>query len=137
VGPTGLAYDELRDVLYVASTADNQIFAVRGAGTTTHDLGSGKVLVDDPQHLHGPLGLVRARNGNLISAQGDAVNPDANQPSEIVEFSATGAFVAEFSVDPASGSAFGLALEQAGDHIRFAAVDDAPTANVLDEWNVR
>jgi DNA-binding beta-propeller fold protein YncE len=32
VGPTGLAYDPATDVLYVASTGDNAIFAVAGAG---------------------------------------------------------------------------------------------------------
>jgi hypothetical protein len=93
------------------------------------------VVVNDPTHLHGPLGLARAPNGDLISAQGDAVNPDPAQPSEIVEFTAAGAFVAEFSVDPASGSAFGLALDSSSDPIRFAAVDDGQ--NVLDIWNVK
>ena len=33
VGPTGLAYDAKADVLFVASTADNEIFAVPHAGT--------------------------------------------------------------------------------------------------------
>jgi hypothetical protein len=32
VGPTGLAYDPYRDTLYVASTADNEIFAIGDAG---------------------------------------------------------------------------------------------------------
>jgi len=44
----------------------------------------GRPVVTDTTHLHGPLGLVRAASGDLISAQGDAVDPDPNQPSEKV-----------------------------------------------------
>jgi hypothetical protein len=135
VGPTGLALDREHDVLYVASTADNAIFAVDGASVARRDHGMGRTVVNDPVHLHGPVGLVRTSNGDLISAQGDAVNTDPGQPSEIVEFTGSGAFVTEFSIDPALGSAFGLALEERGDDFRFAAVDDGQ--NVVDVWNVR
>jgi DNA-binding beta-propeller fold protein YncE len=34
VGPTGLAYDAEADVLYVASTSDNEIFKILHAETT-------------------------------------------------------------------------------------------------------
>lgn len=136
VGPTGLALDRDHDLLYVASAADNMIFAVpnpHGSGADDGH-GRGRIVVKDNVHLHGPLGLVRAPNGDLISAQGDAVNPDPNQPSEIVEFTAGGKFVSEFSIDPAAGSAFGLALTRIGDQtFRFAAVDDG--LNVLDLWD--
>jgi hypothetical protein len=135
VGPTGLAFDREREILYVSSTGDNAIFAVEDASDTLVDRGRGHTVVSDSVHLHGPLGLIRANGGDLISAQGDAVNPDPNQPSEIVEFSAAGQFVAQFSIDSAAGSAFGLALEEHGDHFRFAAVDDG--LNVLDIWDVR
>jgi hypothetical protein len=126
-GPTGLAFDEARNVLYVASTADNQIFAVSHAGSTDRDRrGTGAPVLDDTSVLHGPLGLVRAANGNLISAQGDAFNPsdDPTQQSLIVEVTADGGFVAQRQVDPASGSAFGVALDQTCSELRFAAVDD-------------
>jgi len=54
---------------------------------------------------------VLAPNGDLITANGDAVNPDPTQNSELVEFTPTGQFVAEFSIEPNnSGSAFGIAL---------------------------
>ena len=138
VGPTGVALDRDHDLLYVASAADNMIFAVsnpHGSGADNGN-GRGRIAVKDNAHLHGPLGLVVAPNGDLISAQGDAVNPDANQPSEIVEFTAGGKFVAEFSIDPGPGSAFGLALTRIGAHtFRFAAVDDG--INVLDLWDFR
>jgi hypothetical protein len=34
VGPTGLTYDEQADVLYVASTSDNEIFKIEHAEAT-------------------------------------------------------------------------------------------------------
>jgi hypothetical protein len=92
--------------------------------------------VRDAQHLHGPVGLILAPNGDLVSTQGDAVNADPKQSSEIVEYTPTGTFVAELSVDPsAPGSAFGLALTSQGGSLRFIAVDDGQ--NLLDEWDLR
>ncbi len=135
VGPTGLALDQERDILYVSSTGDNAIFSITDASDRTSDVGMGKAVVTDQTHLHGPLGLALARNGDLISTQGDAVNPDPNQPSEIVEFTAGGQFVSQFSVDPAPGSAFGLALRPLEDGFVFATVDD--TTVLLDIWIVK
>ena len=135
VGPTGVALDAVHDTLFVASTGNNAIYAVSNAGTATTDHGPGTRFINDPDHLHGPLALAEAPNGHLITSQGDAVNPDSNHPSEIVEYSASGRFVAQFSIDSAAGSAFGLALHSSEHGFRFAAVDDA--TNVLDIWVVR
>jgi len=125
VGPTGLAYDAQHDVLYVASTGDNMVFAVSGAAGATHDGGMGRLIYQDSAHLRGPLGLALAPNGNLFTANGDAVNADATQPSEIVEFTVNGEFVGQLSIDTAQGSAFGIAYGfDANQHSQFAAVDD-------------
>jgi hypothetical protein len=132
VGPTGLAYDAAKDILYVASTSDNVIFAVPHARKTTVDEGTGGLVYQDNVHLHGPLGLLLAPNGDLITANGDAVNSDASQPSELVEFTPAGQFVAQFSVDPGQGAAFGLAVHVSGNQVLFTAVDDA--TNVLEIW---
>jgi DNA-binding beta-propeller fold protein YncE len=137
VGPTGVALERKHDVLYVASTADNIIYAIDDASDTRTDAGRGRVVVDDQAHLHGPLGLALAPNGDLVSAQGDAVNPnpDPNGQSLIVEFTPEGQFVAQFSAEPTTpGAAFGVAVETRGRGFRFAAVDDA--LNVLDLWVV-
>lgn len=134
VGPTGLAYDHSKDLLYVASTGDNAVFAIPNARMTQGDAGMGTMVFQDV-HLHGPLGLALAPNGDLLSSQGDAVNPDPSQPSEIVEFTPAGKFVAQFSVDPSAGAAFGIALTTSAAGIRFAAVDDA--TNVLNVWNIK
>lgn len=135
VGPTGLALDARHDVLYVASTADNEIFAVPNASHRTKDAGTGKVVVKDDKHLRGPLGLVLAPNGDLVTTNGDAVNGDPTQRSEIVEYSHAGTFVTQRSVDTGGqGGAFGIALDVLDDTLRFAAVDDV--TNVLDVWNL-
>ena len=134
VGPTGLAYDRSKAILYVASTSDNEIFAVPGAGHADSDQGTGSVIYQDNEHLHGPLGLALAPNGDLITANGDAINPpDPSHNSEIVEFTPEGQFVSQFQIDPVAGSAFGLAVERRHGKILFAAVDD--NTSFLDEWS--
>ena len=146
VGPTGLAYDAAKDILYVASTSDNKIFAVAHAGRTQSDQGTGALIYQDNAHLSGPLGLVIDPNGDLITANGDAINGNASQPSELIEFTVTGQFVGNFSLDPGQGAAFGLAVEASGHNehggakfentrSRFIAVDDA--TNALDIWELR
>jgi hypothetical protein len=133
VGPTGLAFDARRDVLYVASTADNAIYAIPGAAVTHHDHGKGRVVFDDPTHLHGPLGLVLLPNGDLVAANGDAVNTDPNHLNELVEFTPRGQFVNQFQLDKgAAGAAFGVAVTVQNGELRFAAVDD--NTNAVDIW---
>ena len=132
VGPTGLAYNAANDTLYVASTGDNEIFAVSKAGSRTSDGGTGHVVYQDPAHLRGPLGLALAPNGDLIATNGDAINPDPTQTSELVEFTPGGKFVGQLALDPAAGGAFGLAVTGDGGLLRVAAVDD--NTNSLDIW---
>jgi hypothetical protein len=124
VGPTGLVYDSNSDSLFVASTADNAIFEVPHAASTTHDQGMGQVIYQDAAHLHGPLGMVQAPNGDFLVCNSDVINSDPNQPSEIVEFTRHGVFVKQLSVDPAQGGSFGLNLQTTGHTTRFAYVDD-------------
>jgi WD40 repeat protein len=132
IGPTGLAYDPAADLLYVASTGDNEIFAIASASLATKDVKKGKLVYSDNANLHGPLGLVLAPNGDLITANGDAINPGGTQ-NALVEFTPQGQFVAQFQVDPgAGGGAFGLAFSANGD--RFATVDD--DQNTLDIWDL-
>ena len=136
MGPTGLAYDGDKHVLYVASTDDNAIYAIPDADDTQSDHGKGTLVYRDNAHLRGPLGLVLAPNGNLITTNGDAINGDPNHPSEMIEFTPSGHFVAALSVDPGGqGGAFGLALTGTDDSLKIAAVDDVN--NTLKLWSVR
>jgi hypothetical protein len=125
VGPAGLAYDSSDGSLFVASTADNAIYKVLNAGSMTQALtGKGKIVFQD-NHLRGPLALVFAPNGDLLTSNGDAVNADPTQPSEIVEFRKKGEFIGQFNVDQAEGGAFGIAVNKSDDNsVRLAAVDD-------------
>jgi hypothetical protein len=130
LGPSGLAYDARHDILYVASSADNAIYAINGAAEATSSMGTGAMIFNDATKLHGPLELSLAPNGHLIVANSDGSNADPNQPSELVEFTTTGQFVAQYSVDPNNGGAFGLNVTPMGTQtVRLAAVDD--NANTL------
>jgi hypothetical protein len=124
LGPTGLALDPDSDTLYVASTADNQIYAVSHASRVANQTGRGTVVFSD-SHLRGPLALRFAPNGDLITANGDAVNGDPLHPSEIVEFTRSGHFVRSYNVDPGQGGAFGIDTVLRGDAaFNYAVVDD-------------
>jgi hypothetical protein len=134
LGPTGLAFNAATDTLYVASTADNAIFSIANAATTPAKDGMGSIVYQDPKHLHGPLGLTFAPDGNLISAQGDAINAKTSKSSELVEFTPTGEFVGQFSISKHKpGGAFGVA-SQTGSAPEFAAVND--NTNTVEIWQV-
>jgi len=124
VAPTGSAYDPARDILYVASTGDNAVYAIHNAAARQSSAGLGDLIYKDDAHLHGALALAWAPNGHLLVTNNDGINPDPDQPSEIVEFTVDGRFVKEISVDPAGGGAFGLAVNTSHFKSIFAAVDD-------------
>jgi WD40 repeat protein len=133
LGPTGLAFDDDTDTLFVASTADNTIYAVSHAGTRPNWVTRGRVVFADP-HLRGPLALRFAPNGNLLAANGDAVNADVLHPSEIVEFTSWGQFVREYNVDSSQGGAFGLDTLREGP-FNYAVIDDV--TNSLSVYRLR
>ena len=137
IGPTGLAYDSTTNTLFVASTGDNMVFAINNATKASHTSGMGRVVYRDNTHLHGPLGLKLGPNGHLFTTNSDVINSDPNQPSEIVEFTESGVFLNQLSVDKAQGGSFGIALgpDTGQDTIRVAAVDDV--ASTLTIWTLR
>jgi hypothetical protein len=131
LGPTGLAFDEDTDTLYVASTADNAIYSVSRASHRTTAVTKGEIVFSNP-HLIGPLALRFAPNGDLLTANGDATsNADPLHPSAIVEFTRWGEFVREYNVDASQGGAFGLDTRADADGgANFALIDDV-TNNLL------
>ncbi len=88
------------------------------------------MIYSDAVHLHGPLGMVEAPNGDFLVTNSDVINADPNQPSEIVEFTKGGHFVRQLSVDPNPGGAFGIAVSASDDTAILAAVDD--NTSILD-----
>jgi hypothetical protein len=130
-----MVYDAPTDTLYLASedekvggTEVGTIFSIAKAGATKSDGGKGAKVFADASHLHGPVGLVRAPNGNLIAASTDAVNADSAHPSELVEFTTAGAFVDQVSVDPKTGAAFGLTIGASGGSTVLAVLSDNQSA---------
>jgi hypothetical protein len=132
--PTGLVYDQTKDVLYVSSSLDNAVFAVSNALERNSSGGSGTVIYSDQSHLHGALAMTMAPDGHLLVSNNDVINPDQNQPSEIVEFTTDGQFVKQLPVDPNQGGSFGLNVYPGQFSTKFAAVDD--DQNKLSIWSL-
>jgi hypothetical protein len=132
LGPTGLVYDPIHDILYVASSTDNAVYQIPTAAAA-HSTVSASLFFQDPEHLHGPLDLSILPNGHFLVANSDGSNVDPNQPSELVEYSGAGVFLNQMPVDPNNGGAFGLSTYNLGwGTFRLAAVDD--NANSLNIW---
>lgn len=124
LGPSGLVYDRVHDVLLVASSLDNAVYQISNAATT-NSTQTASLLFSDLTHLHGPLDLTILPNGHLLVANSDGSNADQNQPSELVEFSPAGQFLGQMSIDPNNGGAFGLATNNiAWGAFQMAYVDD-------------
>jgi len=134
VGPTGLFYNTQDDSLLIAATGDNAVYRITNAGTVTTSQGLGTIVYKDDQHLRGPLAIAQAPNGDLIIANGDAVNPDPAHSSTLIEFTPDGKFVKELSLDPTAGGAFGLAIDVSSGTARLAAVNDNIPSLYI--WNI-
>lgn len=102
IGPTGVAFDAQRGILYVADTLNSRITAIPNALRRMKSGGTGRT-VSQGGALNGPLGLTRAPNGNLIAAN----SGDGN----LVEVAApSGRQVAtKLGESAGAGSLFGLA----------------------------
>ena len=124
LGPSGLAYNATTNTLFVASSYDNAIYEIPSAATTNSTV-TATLFLQDATHLHGPLDLAILPNGHFLVANSDGSNVDPNQPSELVEYSATGVFLGQMPVDPNNGGAFGFAANNMGwGTVRLAYVDD-------------
>jgi DNA-binding beta-propeller fold protein YncE len=137
LGPTGLAFDPGSDTLFVASTADNAIYAVAHASHRSSPAGRGDLVFVDA-HLRGPLALRFAPNGHLLTANGDAVNSDPLHPSELVEFTRGGQFVREYNVDASQGGAFGIdtVLDEES-RFNYAVIDDVTNSLLVERRESR
>jgi hypothetical protein len=133
LGPSGLAYNAANDTLYVGSSADNAVYEIPTAAAPHTAPVTASLLFQDFTHLHGPLDLAILPNGHFLVANSDGSNADPNQPSELVEYTAAGQFLAQMPLDPNNGGAFGLAVNNIGwGTILLGAVDD--NANILKIW---
>jgi hypothetical protein len=125
LAPTGLAFDNRTDTLFVASTGDNAIYAIANAEHRRSDAGIGKLVTNDATHLNGPVGLVLAPNGDLLTTNGDSFNPSSTvAPSLLLEFTTKGQFVGSLSLDPKPDAGFGLDFQVHGGQITLATAND-------------
>jgi hypothetical protein len=126
-GPTGLVLDPA-GTLYVGDNLGNRIGVVSNALTRTDSAGAGTTLSSGGQ-LANPLGMERARNGNLLVA--NATN------GKIVEISPTGTQLGVYYANedvaqdpPGNGDLFDIAMNQTGDGLYFVN-DDTNTLSLL------
>jgi hypothetical protein len=125
VGPTGAGLGR-NDVLYVADTVTSRIAAIPNALFRSFSAGTG-FTVTRGRHLNGPLGLVIAPGGNILTVNAG----DGN----LVETTPFGAQIAVRQLDssgspPGAGALFGLAVKPGHDAVYY--VDDATnTLNLL------
>lgn len=126
IGPTGIAFDDRRGVLYVADSLNNRIAAIPNALSRSTSAGTGKTVSVNGS-LNDPLGLALAPNGNILAANGN----DGN----LVEIEPDGDQVFEKLIDntggppPGAGTLFGFAVIE-GEGVYF--VDDGSnTLNLL------
>ena len=125
IGPTGVGLGP-NGVLYVADTLDNRIAGIPNALFRGSSAGAG-FTVSHGHNLVGPLGLVIAPNGNILTVNGGNGN--------LVEVTPSGAQIAVRGLDssgspPGAGALFGLAVKPGQDAVYY--VDDATnTLNLL------
>jgi DNA-binding beta-propeller fold protein YncE len=117
IGPTGVAFDDDSDILYIADTLNNRIVAVRNA--LFRSVPSRGFTVSADGGLNGPLGLSLSPNHQLIAANsgnGNLVQIDPFTRTQV------GEKLVDNSGSPAgAGALFGLFATDDG--IYF--VDDA------------
>ena len=126
IGPTGVGLGR-NGVLYVADTLTNRIAAIPGAVFRSFSAGTG-FTVSRGHHLVGPLGLVIAPNGHVLTVNSGNGN--------LVETTPFGAQIAVRQLDngggppPGAGDLFGLAVKPGHDAVYY--VDDGTnTLNLL------
>ena len=93
VGPTGLVYDPTLMCFMWHPQKTMPCLRFRTRATRPNSGGTGTVIYSDAVHLHGPLAMAEAPNGDLIVANSDVINSNPALPSEYVEFTKQGQFI--------------------------------------------
>ena len=125
IGPTGVGLGA-NSTLYVADTLSNRIAAIPNALFRGFSAGRG-FTVSRGHNLNGPLGLVIAPNGNILTVNSGNGN--------LVEVTPSGAQIAVRRLDssgspPGAGALFGLAVKP-GQHAVYYVDDATNTLNLL------
>jgi DNA-binding beta-propeller fold protein YncE len=126
IGPTGVAFDDDTETLYVADSLNNRIAAIPEALFRTNTAGIGRT-VSQGEALNDPLGLALTPDHHLVAANGDdgnivEINPEDDKQVTVKLVDNTG------GPPPGAGALFGLIAVPNGVYF----VDDASnTFNLL------
>lgn len=128
IGPTGVGLSPQQDVLYVADTLNNRIVEIDGPLDRTNSAGTG-IKLSQNGTLNGPLGLVVAPNGDILT-----VNANDGLITEITPQGVQDATKVLDNTPPVptggAGTLFGLAFDPTTPGVYF--VDDGSnTLNFL------
>jgi hypothetical protein len=110
-----------KDVLYVASTADNAIFAVPNVGSRTVPPLNGIIFRD--KHLRA-IGVDARTKWRSITGNGATVDADVNQPSRPWSSQKTVSSLASLTLIRPREGRLDCRRALGGDRARFAAVED-------------
>ena len=125
IGPTGVGYDRIHNILYLADSLSNRIAAIPDPLTRATALRLGNTVSANGD-LNDPLGLTLAPNGDILTTNGN--------DGRIVETTPAGVqtvakFIDSTGNPPGAGTLFGL-VTIAGKGVYF--VDDGSnTLNLL------
>lgn len=125
IGPTGVGFDRLHNVLYIADSLSNRIASIPDALTRNSALRLGKTVSENGA-LNDPLGLTLAPNGDILTTNGNDGRIVETTPAGV---QATAKFIDTTGDPPGSGTLFGL-VAVTGKGVYF--VDDGSnTLNLL------
>ncbi len=126
IGPTGVALSS-DGTLFVANTVNSRIARIPNAVFRSHPVNAGaaSATVSAGTPLNGPLGLVLAPNGHLLT-----VNAGDNNLIELTQGGKVVTVRNLDTADPPGGALFGLATTAQPRQVYFVN-DDSNTLNVL------
>lgn len=96
-GPAGMSYDQATDTLYVASTLDNAVFAVKRATRISNNATPGVIAVNSAQ-VQSPTGVSLSPSRTLLVA-GDL----SNGMTGLAEFNLSGSYITNLSTGTLAG----------------------------------
>lgn len=97
-GPTGLAYDETTDTLYVTSTLENAVYAIDKASRVRNVGSKGRLVMSTSPRVTEPTGTSVSPSRTLLVA-----GTLSNGTTGIAEFDLKGTYIGEVITSPTGG----------------------------------
>jgi len=122
LGPTGLALDANKHILYVSDALNNRVVAIDNATGRKDSAGTGREVTKDGL-LHRPLAMAMAPNGNLLVTNGKNGQVVEIDPASGKQLSAQWIDTDKAQTPPGNGDLFGIALTPSGDGFYYVEDD--------------